>query len=169
MTDQEMFALAMRWARDFACKNRFAAHMEDDLVQEAAMAILKAKERYKPTKGSFLNYAKLWAWALMKKHTNAHGAAVRHGTRVPHIKTLITQDVDPSEVGDAVVDRRTQSGHAEETAMARQAMTKTKNERQFAMVTMRIEGHTLDEIGAAFGVSREFARQQLAAFGEVLR
>lgn len=169
MTDQEMFALAMRWARDFAAKNRFGAHIEEDLVQEAAMAIIKAKERHRPEKGNLHNYAKLWAWALMKKYANAHGSVVRHGTRAPQTKTLVPQDTDndAAEPG-TVIDTRTESGNAHETAVARQAMSRTKNDRQYAMVTMRIEGYTLDEIGATFGVSREFARQQIVAFGEVL-
>ncbi len=166
MKPDDVFAHAKRWAATFALKNHLGAHLKDDLTQEAAMAILKAVQRHKPGKGMpLVPYAKLWAFALMRKYMNSQGSVVSYGRRQPAAMSFIgTEDEEGGRKG--YEDRRTESGNAHELVVARQAMARASNERQYAMVSMRIEGFNLEEIGAAFGVSRESARTILDDFGQ---
>lgn len=163
MTPAQIDSLSKKWARQFASRMSLGRHMVDDLSQEAAIACLRAAKRYRPEKGSLENYARLWAFALMQKHMNQHGAALGHGRHQPITHTLVEV---PTEGQHMWADTRATSGHAHETVVAREALARASDERQYVMVVMRIEGHTMPEIAAAFGVSQQRVDQILEVFGE---
>lgn len=166
MNSDKMYAIATRWAGEFARKNKLGAHLVEDLTQEAALAYIKAEARYKPEKGPLNLYAKMWAFALMRKYMNRQGSCVSYQARQPFASSLVAPDNANDDTGGEHVDLRTESGNAHELAVARQALGRCENERQYVMVTMRMEGHSLEEIGAAFGVSRETARLVIDEFGQ---
>jgi RNA polymerase sigma factor (sigma-70 family) len=142
LTPLDISRLSKYWANAFSRRLTLAEHIKDELAQEAALGILRAIQLYKPARGSIVTYANLWAFAMMRKHVNRCGSAVAYGENMPdtsgEMPTFITEA--PQDV-----DFKKRLGQADE--------------RTREIVSMRVEGFTLDEIGTKFSISREQVRK----------
>lgn len=166
MTNEEIFAKSKIWAARFVSHLNCARHLVEELGQEAAIGMLRAREKYQPSKGPFEPYARLWANALMKKHLNALGGAVRASTankdtKMPESMGL---SVEIEERGDTHWrDDRKYDSFAFEHAAFKESLADV-DARTALMVEAKAGGATNEEIADALGMSRESVRKRVLAF-----
>lgn len=171
MTPDKIQAHAQRWASQFAHRVPLARHLLDELVQEAAIGILTAIKKFKPSKGAALEtYAYMWAHARMQRHTNALSGAVSTASNVAARARCVAFRAPGSDSEDAPYsheDDRTDAPTQEDTVAFNQALSRV-DPRTYVVVTRRLQGYDLAEIGNEMGLSREWVRLRLAEFQETL-
>lgn len=160
MTHKELFSLSRKLAKKFVIRTG-GHHLREELEQEAAIAIMRAQEKYNADKGSFLLYAKVWAYAKMRRYLNDQGVAVRNTGKDRDLMMPACMSYNPAK------DRRVAAAEALETAAVNQALSRLDLRTQ-VMLEARLSGGQLEEIAEGFGVSRETVRKKIKAFGEVI-
>lgn len=138
----------------------------EDLEQESFFALLRAAELYKPERGAFSTYARLWIRAyvlrVLKYETSVVGwtggrrkrdVAVQYPADFDRLLGLTTEG-DVSQLYE----------EAQLAANLEELVEKYPNERTRDIIKLRLKGETLSGIGRVMGFSRERARQLEADF-----
>lgn len=162
LTGAEVQKLATTWAKKFIKRQPSAAHIQEELQQEAALAIVKAMSGFNPSKGTFHPYAYRCALDLMRVYAVQQGACVqghRHGAYMPDTMGLTYTDENGEEHPHAFLDPGV-SGRQEELVIFKEQMRSTGADAP--IVHARLHGYTLEEIGEANGCSREIVRRREA-------
>ncbi len=158
-----MMKWAKIWARKLCSALPKAAHLREELEQEAVIAIMKSQKRFDPAKGGFEHYAYLFAWEYMKRHVRRQGACVGcdvHNGVSPDTEGLTKPGADGEEYTPSYIDPG-HSGGQEDQVFLRQQLARLKPNAR-AMVRARLQGLDLEEIGVMAGVSRETVRNEVA-------
>jgi RNA polymerase sigma factor (sigma-70 family) len=163
MTDKELAERSKHWAAQFAKRLSLAWHIVDELAQEAALGILRARQLYQPKLGAFDSYAQSWAFALMRRHVNKLAGPVNHSEAMPHAVSLVMPTDTP---GPGHVDYRTTPAQTADVEFA-EAIDAQEPTVQ-VMIEAKIKGASNDEIADGMGLSREYVRKKLRAFAESL-
>jgi len=168
----------------FARKQRRGGVRLDDLVQEGNVGLLRAVDKFDPHAGTrFLTYAGWWIRAHIGKYLKEARSSVR-----PQSGTVAQADVAlDAAVGDeddtALVDRLEDTAPgpeatcfaAERDRAVRASVARLRRrigEMGWDIVCHRLANdspRTLDEIGKAWGLSRERARQVEARTKHILQ
>lgn len=163
MTGEEIAKKSKFWAEQFARQLSLGRHIVDELAQEASIGILTAQNKYKPTRGPFVPYAQMWAFALMRKQVNRMAGPVSKDGKLPPSVSLLSPDAPEDDAGHR--DDRTTRALAHEQAEFSEALAKCDARTQL-MVEARIAGATNTEIAKSMGCNREYVRTRLNNFIE---
>lgn len=137
----------------------------DDALSVARAAILRAAERFSPSRGAWSTCASLWMRAWLRRELVNHGSLVRvpshafdAGVRCP---SVVDQFVDPRDERPSPCDEAARSDQA---ASVRRAMASLPPRVRVALAWRygigepARDGMTLREVGSRLGISHEQVR-----------
>jgi RNA polymerase sigma factor (sigma-70 family) len=168
--DAIKYQAAKKLAKWFCSRDPRLASEVDDLTQEAARGMLKAAEKYDPTRGASLKTVeRLYAQAYITRYIEAR--VRKHAVSISSVEG--DEDIDVLELCEAQTDtegdvQRVHDAHWVMTVeLPRRAAARFKRGagRALEMAQARVRGGTLEAIGAQFGVSKERARQVISKLG----
>ena len=163
VSDEQLMMWARSWAKTFASKRRLLDMLED-LTQEAALGIMRARSDWDSEKTNFKTYAEIWARSYMQRYNHNMSGVVRSSASFTQRVEILDPETERQAHG--WVDDRTEPAEAFDRVYRSQVASKI-DDRTLAMVQHRIAGESLDTIGARFGISHERVRQLLVKATEV--
>lgn len=135
---------------------QYARYLEDDLIQEGMLALYKACEDFKPDRGiEFSTYAcKCIEHAMgmfMRKENKINERCVSINDKVKPDSEVIYEDTLESE----------DYNRSQVEYQLEQVMEIIKDEPQYMMVKMKLEGKTQAEIAKKLGITQCSVSEQL--------
>jgi RNA polymerase sigma factor (sigma-70 family) len=154
------------------------AFMAEDLVSQGLLGIVKAQEKYDPSKGSFLTFARYWLKVSIRDYHRAQCRAVdvfrgrqgrevyKGGEKSEEHKRALSFDLDASREDETVSLYNVVEGHipdpeslllAKERALAaRSLVAQARNEREAAAyAVLQGEVSNMAAAGRQVGVSKQ--------------
>ena len=167
-TPEEIYNYAKRWAKLYARKLN-AAHIVDELIQEAALGIIRGLQTYDTTKGNE-NYVKGWALAYMRRHARSMSLVVkRHKyNRQGHTQTysLVAGEFECAEhEAGTHRDLRGEAPAGHVVAEFNQAWERADSLTRKA-VHSKLVGGTFKDVAEQEVLSGEYVRQKFLQFGK---
>ena len=150
----------------------------DDLLQESALALMRAARSYDPSLGSFYTYAGWWIRARLGRYMSLHHAPVRlpvgiqeqrraagesSHLRIARLDAPLGSDGEDGTMHDLIGAPEPEHDRDDLPSDSLEDLiqdTPALSEREALVLRLRAAGKTLQEIGAELGgISRERVRQ----------
>lgn len=164
-TPEEILNYAKRWGKLYA-RRLNAAHIVDELIQEAALGIIRGLQTYDPTKGNE-NYVKGWALAYMRRHARSMSLVVkRHKyNRQGHTQVYALISGESEHEESVYRDQRAEAPAGHVVAEFNQAWERADSLTRKA-VHSKLVGGTFKDVGEQEQLSGEYVRQKFLQFGK---
>ncbi len=166
----DVLKLSQKAAQSFTRRLPSAAHLFDELVQEAAIAILAAQTKYRPGKLALESFVWPRAWKAMQTHCAAMGGPVNRVANEDGFHGTMTG----VEATERMASETPETDHARAEAdvtfkeLCERAANagNFKNPAQVAdILHAALSGSTYDEVAKAHGLSRQRIDQLVAKSG----
>lgn len=164
-TGEKIYERSRQWARVYSMRLG-AAHIEDELAQEAALGIIRGLETFDPTKGNEA-YIRDWALSYMRKHAQALSLVVRRqradrSKKYTVVHALISAESAPQP--NAARDTRAELPAGPAVVEFREAWARA-DELTRKAVENHAMGETHTDLANQLGFSREYIRKKFSSFG----